>query len=80
MKLRQKINPSVFTARTVQRQNDIKHGTYVCQRCEKTFDYEAGRLACPQCKTAIADDLIPYYTDESPESEMLSPADFAAGD
>jgi uncharacterized Zn finger protein (UPF0148 family) len=68
------------TARVAQRRTGAKTGEYVCQKCQTQFKYTTGQLKCPKCGTGIADDLIPFYTEDGPEKEGLSTDEFHGGD
>jgi protein-arginine kinase activator protein McsA len=70
-----------MNAKTAQRLESIKKGTYVCQKCQTQFKYASGDLKCPKCNTMKAEDLVPFYMENDPErDEMLSRDEFAAGD
>ena len=74
------LSTAQVTAKVAQRQGAARSGIYVCNRCHSHFHFSKGTLRCPLCKSTVADDLVPFYTEESPEAEMLGINDFQAGD
>lgn len=59
-----------------------KEGYYLCRECSLTFCYVKGELSCPCCSAIdkIDDPLIIFVDEDSDLSEMLTPADYQAGD
>jgi len=54
--------------------------TYLCNKCNKSFDFKEGTLTCPSCHNTSRKDMVPIYVRDNPaEEKMYTPEDWHGG-
>jgi phage FluMu protein Com len=55
--------------------------TYLCNKCNKQFQFASGDLKCPSCGNQNKTDLVIIYIKDDPKEEHLyTKDDFVGGD